>query len=288
MITGSNCGCLVCRLEKSLCAELTEICPKNECGLLAADGGLLSAFPNPLDLVRKLHAHQDHQASASADRLLLELLSSDVNGAPPSLSQRLLLLAFIPTIHRTTSQIAIMFPSLARDDIAQHILTVFLEFLRSSELRMRRSHFAFTIARKLRRQGFRWAIRETRGTAPEEKDGGSAAKVVLETAEEPSYAKFFLEQFLDRCQTMGWLSADERELLVRFKIEGSTCQEIASSNGHGAIAVQHRIQRIIDRLRRLARRPQWQRAPEQLELFPLRVREKKHFAGTRSNFRFPG
>jgi hypothetical protein len=267
MITGSNCECLVCRLEKSLMAELGEESAAKNSSLLAPEGSPLRRFLNPLDLVRELHTQNDHHASASADALLLELLTCDASGALRSLCQRLLLLAFIPTIHRTTSQITALFPSLGRDDTAQHVVAAFLEFLLSPELRLRRSHVAFTIARKLRRQGFRWAIHETRAALPEEMDPHAAADVEQEMGEEPSYAGVFLEQFLTRCQKLGWLSAEERELLVRFKIEGSTCQEIASRNGHGALAVRHRIQRLVDRLRRLARGTGWQRAPEQLELF---------------------
>jgi hypothetical protein len=267
MKTGLYCECLVCHLEKSLIVELGEECVSDR-GSLAADGSVLARFCSPLDLVRELHAQEDRQASASADALLLELLRCNASAPFRPLCQKLLLLVFIPTIHRTTTQIKVTFPSLARDDAAQHVLTVFLEFLGSSELRLRRSHVAFTIARRLRRQGFRWAIHETRGAMPEEVDRNATAYVEQELGEEPFYAEVFLDQFLDHCQKTGWLSVEERELLVRFKIEGSTCQEIASRNGHGAIAVQHRIQRLVDRLRRLARGTRWQRAPEQLELFP--------------------
>jgi hypothetical protein len=268
MFTGSNCECLVCRLEKSLIAELGDACATKRCGLFAAEGSIFSRFRNPLDIRRELHAQDDHQASASADALLLELLKWNASGVSGSLSQQLLLLVFIPTIHRTTSQITALFPSLARDDTAQYVVTVFLEYLHSSELKLRRSHLAFTIARKLRRQGFRWAIHESRGTIPEEMNEGAITGFEPEVREEPFYAEFFLEQFLDNCQKTGWLSPEERELLIRFKIEGSTCQEIAGRNGHTAVAVQHRIQRLVDRLRRLARAIRWQRSPEQLELFP--------------------
>jgi hypothetical protein len=34
------------------------------------------------------------------------------------------------------------------------------------------------------------------------------------------------------------------------------------------VAMQHRIGRLLDRLRRLAHRTRWERSPEQLELFP--------------------
>jgi DNA-directed RNA polymerase specialized sigma24 family protein len=273
MKTGSNCDCLVCRLEKSLIAELGEETASWGCRFLEGSSGVLSRFSNPLDLVRELHAPDDRGDSASADTLLLEIFKHHHGAAAPSVWQRILLLVFIPTIHRTASQVRMVFPTLARDDTSQHLLTVFLEFLGSAELRTRRSHLAFTIARKLRRKAFRWAIREARITSPEESGGDAIEEVEHPAAEEPLYAAVVLERFLDNCQNMGWLSIAERELLVRFKVGGATGREIAGRNGNAAAAVRHRIQRLLDRLRRLAHRTRWEHAPEQLELFsPLILR----------------
>jgi hypothetical protein len=268
MIAGSNCDCLVCRLEKTLIAELGEESTSKEWRLPAPQGGILSRFSNPLDLVRELHAPEDRKDSSSSDALLSELLKRNSSTPPPSVWQRLLLLVFIPTIHRTASQITAMFPTLSRDDTSQHVVTVFLEFLNSTELQTRNSHVAFTISRKLRRHAFRWAIHESRGVAPEEAEGDRIVYVEEAIAAEPRYAEVLLQQFLDNCEKMGWLSVEERNLLVRFKIEGVTCEELASRNGHSAVAMQHRIGRLLDRLRRLAHRTRWERSPEQLELFP--------------------
>jgi DNA-directed RNA polymerase specialized sigma24 family protein len=268
MKTGSHCDCLVCCLEKSLIAEFGEEDVSRKCEYVAAPGSVLRRFANPLDLVRELHAPDDHSDGTSADALLLELLTENFNAPSPSVWQRILLVVFIPTIHRTASQVRWMFPSLGRDDASQHVLAVFLEFLASSELRARHSHVAFTIARKLRRQAFRWAIRETRGVPIEEVEGDSVAEMENASAEEPLYAEIVLGEFLDNCQKTGWLSVEERELLVRFKLDGVTSREIAGRNGHAAAAVRHRIQRLVDRLRRLARCTRWEKAPQQLELFP--------------------
>jgi hypothetical protein len=268
MIAGSNCDCLVCRLEKSLIAELREESTDKGCSLPAPQGSILSCFPNCLDLVRELHTPEDRKDSSSSDAVLSELLTRNSSTPLPSVWQRLLLLVFIPTIHRTASQITAMFPSLARDDTSQHVVTVFLEFLDSAELQTRNSHLAFTISRKLRRHAFRWAIHESRGTAPEEAEGNRIVYVEEAVVAEPLYAEVLLQQFLDNCEKMGWLSVEERNLLVRFKIEGVTCEELAGRNGQSAVAMQHRIGRLLDRLRRLAHRTRWERAPEQLELFP--------------------
>jgi hypothetical protein len=255
MIAGSNCDCLVCRLEKTLIAGLGEEWTSEEWRLPAPQGGILPRFSNPLDLVRELHTPEDRKDSSSSDALLSELLKRNSSTPPPSVWQRLLLLVFIPTIHRTASQITAMFPTLARDDTSQHVVTVFLEFLDSTELQTRNSHVAFT-------------IHESRGVAPEEAEGDRIVYVEEAVAAEPRYAEVLLQQFLDNCEKMGWLTVEERNLLVRFKIEGVTCEELAGRNGHSAVAMQHRIGRLLDRLRRLAHRTRWERSPEQLELFP--------------------
>jgi DNA-directed RNA polymerase specialized sigma24 family protein len=267
MMNGSNCDCLVCRLEKSLIAEFDKKATSTESRLLVASSTILSSFRSPLDLVRELHASNDRNDASSTDALLGEILKRNASTALRSICQRLLLLVFVPTIHRTASQITAAFPFIAREDVSQHVLSVFLEFLDSPELRACGSHVAFTIARKLRRKAFRWAIHESRGTSSEELDGDPTGRVEETAAEEPLYSEVLLQQFLDNCQKAGWLSLEERDFLVQSKIEGVTCQELASRNGHSAVAVQHRIQRLLGKLRRLAQRTRWERSPEQLELF---------------------
>ena len=267
MIAGSSCDCLVCRLEKSLLAEFGDAGTRDNRLFITPANDALSAFPTYLDLIAHLHAPADASDSSSTDNLLLALLKQHASAVPSSLSQRLLLLAFIPTIHRTASQITTMFPSLARDDISQQVLSLFLEFLPSAELRTRRSHLAFTIARKLRRSAFRWAIRESRRATSDEAEEDSAPSAAEVAAEEPLPAEGQLQQFLDRCEDHGWLSFEERHLLVQFKIEGASCLELSRQNGHSAVAIQRRIQRLLDRLRRVAQMPR-REVPRQLRLFP--------------------
>ena len=87
--------------------------------------------------------------------ILLDLLRRGNDAPFRPMWQRLLLLVFIPTVHRTTSQIVAALPSLTREDTAQCLFAALLEFLHSKDLRSRRSHLGFTIARKIRRSAFR-------------------------------------------------------------------------------------------------------------------------------------
>ena len=267
MMAGSTCDCLVCQLEKNLIAELGDERAGEEYRLLTAPSATLSRFANSLELIQQLHTPSLSNYGPSGDLILLELLRLRGQSGAHSIWQQILLLVFIPTIHRTTSQIAATFACLARDDIAQHTLATLLEFLRSQELQTRHSHIAFTIARKVRRLAFRWAIHESRVAASDDGDQTPMAHKGDAVAADTLHAEILLHQFLDNCQRAGWLSSEERDLLIQFKVEGISCQELASRNGHSAVAIQHRIQRSLDRLRRLAKTPPGP-LPEQLELFP--------------------
>jgi DNA-directed RNA polymerase specialized sigma24 family protein len=265
MMTASYCDCLICRLEASFIAELSDDRSREEFRSFAVLSPILAAFPTALELIGKLHDHDNHQQNPSSDEVLLDLLRRGSDTLFHPMWQRLLLLVFIPTIHRTTSQIAATFPSLTRDDTAQHLFAVLLEFLHSKELRSRHSHLGFTIARKIRRSAFRWAIRESHRSLRDETDGTPTAILEIDVSDEDPHADILLQQFLGDCQRRGWLSSEERDLLTQFKLEGISCPELARRGGHSAVAIRHRIQRLLERLRRIAQ-TSGNGTPEQLSL----------------------
>ena len=268
MMTASPCDCLVCRLESRLIAELSDDQSSEEFRFFASSSPILSSFPSAFELIRNLHDYDNPEQAPSSDEVLLDLMRRDIDALYRPLWQRLLLLVFIPTIHRTTSQITSTFPLLTRDDTAQHIFACLLEFLRSDELRSRPSHLAFIVARKIRRSAFRWANREARRSLRDETVFRRTAPVPSDLAEEFSDSSVLLRQFLDGCQRRGWLSAEERQLLTQFKLEGISGEELARPKGRSAVAIRHRIQRVLSRLRRVARTSP-EGKPEQLNLFPL-------------------
>jgi hypothetical protein len=265
MMAGLSCDCLICRLEARLVAELTDGPRQDEFRLFASSSATLSAFPTALELLEHLH-RQDRELNASFDQVLFEILGQSGAAAIDPLRQSLLLLVFIPAIHRAATQITFAFPALSRDDTAQHLFAVFLEFLPSRELQSRRSHLAFTIARKIRRGGFRWAIRESRTSLQKEMDRTPDAPLEAEASGNHSHPDILLEQFLDGCERRGWLSFEERKLLTQFKLERVSGRELAQRSGHSAVAIRHRVQRLVDRLRRIAGKSA-SPGPEQLKLF---------------------
>lgn len=266
MLAGPNCNCLICRLEGDLLADLAADHNATLYTKLATSSFVLSGFPTTLQLIQHLHRPGGDHQSPTSDEILSELLRPPSDLTLQQFWHSTLLLAFIPTIHRTTSHIGMRFPSLSRDDIGQHVLGVLLEFLHSSELQSRQSHLAFTIARRIRRLAFRWAIRESRIGLLEEAKSPPPIPEALATFDR-SHSAFLLRDFLDSCERKGWLSSTERRMLIQFKIEGISCRELSQRNGHSPVALQHRIQRLIDRLRRLSSAAT-ANTPQQLELFP--------------------
>jgi hypothetical protein len=109
------------------------------------------------------------------------------------------------------------------------VLLFFLEFLASPEMTTRRSHFAFAIAREVKRHIFEWAKRESRKAALLD-HADSEASVFIEL-ENPFEQYALLRHFLHRCLTKGLLTDSELDLLIQFKLDGNTGEEVAALNG---------------------------------------------------------
>src|SRR5579862_5537536 len=124
MIAASRCDCLICHLETTLVIELSDESSTQQFRVFSSS--ILSTVSTPFDLIRELHDHSTPDRDAFVDEIIYKIVSRNSDNAFAPIRQKLLLLAFIPTVHRTTSQVAATFPSLARDDIAQHIFSVLL------------------------------------------------------------------------------------------------------------------------------------------------------------------
>ncbi|MGA7188805.1 MAG: hypothetical protein WBY66_09930 [Candidatus Acidiferrales bacterium] len=265
MMAGRDCDCLICRLEESLIAELSQEKGLEEYRLWARSSEVLAVFATPSELIAHLHRQSEDQNS-SVDEVIAELVRTSNDERLDPIGQSLLLLVFVPTIHRTTSQISAAFPSLGRDDTAQHLFATLLGFLHSQELRSQRSHLAFIVARRMRRSAFRWAIRESRLNLPADRDPAPTTSQETDETRDESHAGVLLAKFLDDCQRSGWLSEQERQLLAQLKLEGITGAELARRSGHSVTAIYHRTQRVLERLRRIARKSAGG-VSEQLDLF---------------------
>ena len=249
-----TCCCPVCELERALLTEINAASNETRYKRFASQSTVLSTFPTCNDLLA--HLRQSHSASdytSEFDDILGELLR--VSRHPKcEMGEHLMLLILMPAIHKTNSQIVFRFPSLARDDIAQHLLTSVLDVLHSQNVSAQSSHFAFTICRAMRRRAFRWAVREADRTFPANTEGVALNEVPSDPTSsfEP---QVLLGEFLSRCLSSGLLTHSEHELLVQFKIQGVSSEVLAARQNVSDVVFRHRMQRIVEKLRRAAKGP---------------------------------
>jgi hypothetical protein len=187
-------------------------------------------------------------ADTESDHLLRDLIA--LRPSDPPLVEALLVLAFLPLLHRAVSMVSKRQSLLASEDVAQEALRFFVEFARSGQIRSRNSHFAFVISREVKRHIFRWASRESRGAAlmDELKENAHSLNghVSFERLTE-------LRHFLDRCVTTGVLTEKELSMLVDFKLNGGQIDESHGSNGASSNAIRQKLKRLLGKLRRVAK-----------------------------------
>ena len=118
----------------------------------------------------------------------------------------------------------------------------------------------------MRRSAFRWAIRESRLDLSNDSDGAPTASEETEENGDESPAGVSLAAFLDNCQRRGWLAEEERLLLSQCKLEGVTSAELARRSRQSVGAIEQRIHRLLEKLRRIARKSDGG-TPQQLDLF---------------------
>jgi DNA-directed RNA polymerase specialized sigma24 family protein len=255
-----SCSCSICGLEQSLFAGLRNSENQARYRQLTAHSSALSRFATPLELLGELHDRDKlDEPDAHCDRLLGELvrLCRDPN---QEIGRHLLLLVLMPAAHRTCRQVAALVPSLERDDIAQQLIAVLLEYTQSETFQTLTSHFAFALARRMRRGAFRWATREARfarneGQTEEDEDPEPLGPV--SSLEAP----VVLRDFLRQCVANQVLSEGECELLLLSKLEGVSSQRLNREAKVSSIAFKHRLQRVINRLRRAALQPAAKKRP---------------------------
>jgi DNA-directed RNA polymerase specialized sigma24 family protein len=245
MSLGVMCGCTLCKIELHLLSDLTRRETDAFCELFSRSRGLRH-YSSVSTLLRCLRASP---ADARSDELLRELFAS--RGIDPQFVESLLVLVFLPTLHGTIRRVGKQQPGLAQEDITQQALSFLLQYLHSDELRLRQSHFAFAISRAVKRQVFEWANRESGRTGLlRYYDGENFA---APAAEEPFERYASLRHFLDRCVRKDLLADAELDLLIQFKLNGTSGDEFADFNGISSNAVRQKLKRLLAKLRRLAR-----------------------------------
>jgi N-terminal domain of anti-restriction factor ArdC len=239
-----TCRCTLCCLEPRLLSALSSVATDAIDRLFLTSGSLHQCSSVPA-----LLSHLKATADRGSDDSIGELLTARTLN--PTFVESVLVLAFLPTLHTTVRRVGRQQPALSPDDIAQQALSVLLQYLRSEELHARRSHFAFAIARAVKRKTFRWAQRESRG------NGISAQRDEAAFNEMPGNDSFerhlLLGHFLHHCIAKRLITDSELNLLVRFKLNGGSLETVNGSNGNSSNAVRQKLKRLLRKLRRLAR-----------------------------------
>jgi hypothetical protein len=248
MMERANCSCAICKLEQALLIELQQAQYVEFFNEIAVHYPILSGFPASLEpLTRMRRSPANHDLADSSDAFLGELLRP-ASGEERKVHRSLLLLLLVPSLHKMTRQIAAGFPLLARDDIVQHLIVTVLQILDAISPDKQKSHLAFSIIRLLRRRSFRWALNERKYATGSETELGDVSEEIEATGE--FEGEVFLREFLHSCLSRGLLSEKEHGLLVAFKIDGLGSPLLSAREGLSEVALRHRVQRIIDRLRR--------------------------------------
>ena len=274
----NNCQCVVCNVEAALLDSFSTQTARTQFQGLASIYPVLNHFSSPIDVVEYLH-EQDKAANHNAGSEILHVVIHAITKRPSEeFGQQLLLLAFTPAIHKLCSEISQRFPSLSTEDIVQEAVLCLLEAARSTFIARQNGHLLLALVREFRKNTFRWAIKEARITTTEDVNtDGQAPELVSEDNLQRDYE---IGEFLQHCRSRGALSEADYELLVKFQCEGFEAAELRGGKWRSAKAVHHRLEKILNRLRRLAEDPDSLKAdPPLIPDSHSRANEKKFANG---------
>lgn len=248
-----RCDCHICCAEDHVFEVLVDPSGSSRFLALANSFPVLAKFANISELLASLHSPRNGDYDWSeVSEILTVLIRAQASLPDLELIHSVLVLAFAPTIHRTYREVCAGFRELEPEDVAQQILTFFLELIVSAHAENVAALLPIALSRSLRKTTFRWAQREQRALMRQHElraylDSGQPA------AEPTFHSISVLNDFLDYCTRQALLSPFERHLLVKFKVDGFSGKEI--QNRHTVLseqAVHLRVHRIMQRLEHAA------------------------------------
>lgn len=249
-----HCKCHICKIERHLLVSLGEPSGSERFASLALGSPALANFASTASLIEHLHAQRQKESRPpSSNEILTALIQFGPETEYAETSQSVLVLAFMPTLHRTYREVRAWYRDLPTEDIAQQVCVCFLELAASAPVGLMEGQISFMLARSLRRNTLRWAQRETMIRLEREK-----TQLEMKDMEEPSFkdnfeSVSFLNDFLDYACHNGVLSSFERDLLTKLKVEGFLAKEVSHANTVlSPKAVQCRMERILERLQKIA------------------------------------
>jgi len=164
----NNCRCVVCDVERSLLNSLSTQTARTHFQALARNHSILNHFDSPADVIVQLHEHERTEAvnHKAWNGILHALVDSIADRSFEEIGQQLLLLAYMPAIHKVYREACQKFPGLCPEDIAQQAALCFLETARSPEMQILNGHLPAALSRRFRQSLFRWAMGELRQSLP--------------------------------------------------------------------------------------------------------------------------
>ena len=201
------------------------------------------------------HTDGNFERHHSNDQLLSALVQALAGNQSDSVLQAVLILAFMPALHRTSRDVSVLFPSLYEQDVSQQVLATFLRVSLSPSIQRRTGFVPIAITRTVRKIVFRWAFREVRGPEIEGTHPESSSGTPNLARPDPFESYLLLREFFEHCERTGVLAASEQQVLTKLKLEGLSARQLAQLEGTTSEeAVHHRSYRIMARLRKAASR----------------------------------
>ena len=249
-----RCDCHICKVEDHLFDVLTEPPGNSRFLALAASSPVLAKFTNISELLAYLHSPRTGDYDWSdAGLTLTALVAARATARDSELIHSVLVLAFAPTIHRTYTEVCAWFRELEPADIGQQILAFFLELVASAAAENLAGILPIAISRSLRKASFRWAEKEQRALIKRQEEAHTDTDGSKWAADPTFESVSVLNDFLDYCTRQGLLSQFERQILIKFKVDGLSGKDL--QNRHAVLsesAVWTRIHRIMQRLQEAA------------------------------------
>jgi hypothetical protein len=245
-----RCDCHICCAEDRLFEELVDPPSSTRFLVLSSSFPVLAKFTNISELLAHLHSPRNGDYDWSdAGETLTTLTRAQASLPDLELIHSVLVLAFAPTIHRTYRDVCAWFRELEAEDVGQQILAFFLELVASARAENVAGLLPVALSRSLRKTSFRWAQREQRALLKRQQELQTELSNCQRTAEPLFQTVSVLNDFLDYCTRQRLLSPFERDLLIKFKLDGFSGKEI--QNRHTVLserAVHLRVHRIMQRL----------------------------------------
>src|SRR5256885_130702 len=149
MTKENNCRCVVCDIERNLLNSLNSQTARTHFQALARNHAVLKHFDSPADVIAQLHEHEQVEAANhnAWNGILHALVESIADRTAEEIGQQLLLLAYMPAIHKAYAEVCQRFPVLAAEDVAQQAALVLLEAARAPAMRNQNGYLPIALAR---------------------------------------------------------------------------------------------------------------------------------------------